>query len=601
MKFLKFKNIFNYKNLYWFYILLLSLVFIFFVPPFQKPDAEFHYYNAFSSIHNGCISDNNGGYMLIPKDVYNFPQKLQSLKISSSYQIKFPRSLLKDRYISSSSQNVIYDRPCVKFPILSYFPNIIGLKIGGNNLLVGFYLSRVFGFLFFLAILFISIKFVGRYYPLVIAFSIIPMVIHQVTAISYDSFHISLGLLSFSFYIYLKNNFSRVKPYLLFLFYVLLLAFVLIKGGYYLLLVLPILLPAYPFFTKKIKNIIIKFLILIIYFLLSLFLIKSSVGYIDNTSKSLIDIFLQKKVILGDPFYFIQVLNNTFYKNFYFYWISFLDNFGALDYQPHFSISLFITIIVLYIISKVKFTGNKINKFSINNILEVVFIFGIAIGSYIIIQTAEYLTWSPVASKTIEGVQGRYLFIPFLFIIYGLVRLIEIIGTKKIKKVFFIIIVLMISINIIKSVYLRYYDYSGVYADINDLNFDGYKDYKKNSSEYKSISVNNNKLCENIGDNKVGGFAVYFTNNLKENEYIRDVFKYEVLSGDKILHSGYLDQVRIQSEGRYLEEFKKILNYQKGNDLCIRLYKKYPQQNSNSILYFVEKDGISVRFLKISK
>ena len=108
-------------------------------------------------------------------------------------------------------------------------------------------------------------------------------------------------------------------------------------------------------------------------------------------------------------------------------------------------------------------------------------------------------------------------------------------------------------------------------------------------------------MCENISNNKVGGFAIYFTNNIKEKEYIGDAYKYEVLSGGKILHSGYLDQLKIQIEGRYLEEFKKILKSQTGGDICVRLYKKYSSQSNSSVLYFVDKKNVSVRFLKISK
>lgn len=219
MKLIELKNIFSYKTLYWAYILILGFVFIFLVPPFQKPDSGFHYYNAYSVLSNGCVyNSGSDGYMNIPKDVYEFPDKLFKDKIAFHYQYKFPKSLLDNKYLSSSKEFVIFKKECVKFGLISYLPNIIGLKIGGSNLLVGFYLSRLVGFLIFLCMLIVSINIVGKYYPLVIAFSVIPMVIHQVTAVSYDSFHISLGLLSFSLYLYLRNNFKKVRPFILFVF-----------------------------------------------------------------------------------------------------------------------------------------------------------------------------------------------------------------------------------------------------------------------------------------------------------------------------------------------------------------------------------------------
>lgn len=597
----------NYENIYvkwyWIYIIFLGLAFIFLVPPFQKPDSDFHYFNTYSVLNKSCVSDpSGGGYMNIPKDVYEFPKKLQLSKIAFSYQTKFPKSLLNEKYISSSNEFVIFNRTCVKFGWLSYFPNVIGLKLGGNNLLLGFYLSRFFGFLFFLLILLSSLKLAGRYYPLVVALSIIPMVIHQVSAISYDSAHISLGLLSFSFYLYLKNNFSKVKPYLLLAFYALLLLFSLSKGGYYLLLILPILLPPYPFFKKNTKNIIVKFLVLLFYYLLAFLLIKSGVEYVDNLRTGVFNASLQKKIILGDPFYYIKVLVDTTSKYFYAYWVSFLGNFGWLDYQSHFSILLLVTIIDIYIISKFKFGKNKINKIWIGDILEIIFILGIAVGSYVFVLTSMYLIWTPLAAKTIEGPQGRYFFIPFLFLIYGIVRFVEIVGIRVSKYIFSVIIVLVVLVDVTKAVYLRYYDYSNVFSNINELGLDDFKNYKIKNSEYKVIPVTDNKLCENVGDNKIGGFAIYFTNNLKENEYIDDVFKYEILNGDKLLFSGYLDQTTIQKEGKYLEVFNKIIKGRVSDEICVHLYKKYYDNNKDRpVLYFVEKDNVGVKLLKIAK
>lgn len=601
MKFVNFKNIFNYKNLYWFYILLIGLFFIFFVPPFQKPDEIYHYYHTYSSANDGCSFVSENGYMSIPKDVYEFPEKLQAEKIDGSYQIKFPISLFKNKYFSFVKEESVFNRSCVKFGLISYFPNIIGLKLGGDNLLLGFYLSRLVGFLFFLGILIVSIKLSNKYYPLIIAFSVIPMLIHQVTSVSYDSLHISLGLISFSFYLYLKNNFSKTKLFSLFLFYVLLLVFTVIKGGYFLLLALPLLLPPYHFFEKNIKNLIIKFLILIFYFLLAFFLIKSSISYMDEIQRDLIDTVVQKKIVLDDPFYFFQVLNNTLYERFHFYWKTFLGNFGSLDYELHISVSLLLSFVIFFIISSIKLPIKNKTKSKVNDLFEVLFVFGIAIGTYIIIETSLYLIWTPLAGKIIDGVQGRYLFIPFLFLIYGLVRLIEFIGTKKTKIYFSVIVVLVVMISIVKSTYLRYYDYSSVYENINEITFDNYKNYKKDSSKYKVIPVIDNELCENIDGYKVGGFAIYFVNNLKENEVIKDVFKYEILSNNRVLYSGYLDQVKIQNEGKYLEEFKQILENKNGGVICVKLYRKYYQQNSTPSLFFIEEGGTNVRFLKISK
>ncbi len=589
----------KFNKVFFLFIILIGLIFVFLVPPFQKADESYHYFNTYSVSVRGECGFFGVGLNNLPVDILNFPEQMKASTLIMNSQNKFPKSILFREYEINSKEKAVYNGSCVKFGILSYLPNIIGITIGGNNLLLSFYLSRLFGFIIFLVAVFISLNLSGRYFPLIMAISIIPMVIHQVTAISYDSFHISLGLLSFSLYVYLKNNFSKIKLWLLFLFYALILIFVLVKSGYYLLLLLPILLPSYPFFNKNIKNIFIKYLILIIYFLLTFFLIKTNVSFVDNVQSGLVNPFLQKEIVLDDPFYFISVLSKTTAENLYFYWNSFLGNFGWLDYQLPFSVYLLIIFFVIFIVSKIKFVKTK--KLELKNIFELLFIFGIVIGSYVIIETSLYLTWTPVANKIIGGVQGRYFFILFLFFMYGIVRLIEIIGMKKMELIFSVIFVFVVSVSVIKSVYLRYYDYSSVYKNINELTLDGYKDYKNKNSGYELISITDNKFCENIGDDKIGGFVIYLTNNRKENIYIKDIFKYEIISGNKILHSGYLNQEKIQIEGRYLEEFKKILKSQNNGEICVRLYKKYSLRGSNSVLYFVEKENVNVRFLKISK
>lgn len=89
--------------------------------------------------------------------------------------------------------------------------------------------------------------------------------------------------------------------------------------------------------------------------------------------------------------------------------------------------------------------------------------FLISTGTYLFIHLIMYLSWTPVGKLMIEGIQSRYFLISILFFVTSLTILGK--NVMRSKKLVSLIILCVLSLSLLRSVYLRYYDYSYLYDE----------------------------------------------------------------------------------------------------------------------------------------
>ena len=253
------KKIFQ-KKIFWYWGCIVSMLIImtFLVPPFQKPDEPLHFKRAFALAMGQVTCRHNQnherGFYTFPKSVSTFPDAMMVNTIIMKPEGKFPLALYRGTYPVNSSETVDLLYNCT-LPFTGYIPHALGILLSMplNNVLISFYAARIFGALFFLTTLYFCFRFISKRYRFVLLFcSVLPMVLQQVTAVSYDCVAIALGFILFALFTgYVEQKTVRIRDVLI--FYGVLLLFLFTKPGFYLFsLLLIYLLQRVPMsLTKK--------------------------------------------------------------------------------------------------------------------------------------------------------------------------------------------------------------------------------------------------------------------------------------------------------------------------------------------------------------
>ena len=245
-------------HIYYFFLICFLSFFVFAFPPLQKPDEPLHFERAFALAMGQAVCKHDAkherGYFTFPRTVSTFPDAMRTSAIVMKLEGKFPLALLRQPYPIRADDTVDLQYHCA-LPFTGYIPLSLGILVTMplNNLLVSFYAARVFAALFFAVALYISLRLDPYRYRLLIMFSsILPMVLQQVTAVSYDSVSIATGFILFSLFArYLEKRTVSLRE--LFIYYGVLMVFLFTKPGYYLfaiLLFIPLRLVRIPMAKK---------------------------------------------------------------------------------------------------------------------------------------------------------------------------------------------------------------------------------------------------------------------------------------------------------------------------------------------------------------
>lgn len=551
MNFFKLKNIVSRRSLYWVCILLIGFLFIFLVPPFQKPDEVVHYYRT-TAVVSSLKNFNFSGKIYLTSSENKLPESMFSGVIAANYQNKFPKSLYlfelfkKNNFVIDNTHPILIDWSY----FFSYMPGVIGYFLFGSYFpLIGFYLARLSFFLFFICCTWWSLKNTrGRFKYLIYMYCCLPMVWLQVTAISYDA--VLFGLVPVIFTLILKLFSEKKLSFMDLIIFILFLFWASVsKSGNEIFMILVFLFP-----FRKLFPTISKWRLS----LLNIFLFVMCIGFFGLrtlktglvSSEININQSVQKKLLLTSPDYVLSTTLNTLLDRdkAVFYIGSFFGNFGWLDY----SLSLpvyFLIFTVILLIGVNYFRDKPKSILSFGQIFFILFfvilVLGIAFGSM-------FLGWTPGAFPVVEGVQGRYFLPVFIFLLFALFELFLKFDRKKVKKFLLVSSLLVIFTSISITTYKRYYDYSKLYKNLEDL-----------KGKYESVTAKNmeyvilNKETEfnlPIHGEKFSGLQ--FISVIPTGKNIQVPYSYSISTFDgKIVQKGYIPVSKISGNGVTQLEF----------------------------------------------
>lgn len=389
------------------FLIPIGMLYVFFMAPSYVPDEQAHITKAYEISEGKLVTPikEDGSSMseipkffadnMIPK-IRTYPEFNAAMDEITNYDVTVE--------IENSAQG---------YPAVLYIFSSIGFLIGrviGINGILAIYLARILNFIAFLVLGYYSMKIIpiGKIIIAIILF--LPMSLQQAASISADCILNAVSILYIAYTIYLlkrEENISLPEK----IIYVIMSIIIGISKIAYIPIVGLSLLFIGTKNTKKTQKWIFIILTILITIILSLSWLVFMRKYQEAPSHTQylqannVDMIGQIKHIIKSPKDIIVAITETIKEGAY------LD--GAIgSYLGWLNIKISNIVIIAFVALLALSPFLEKNEIELNKISKG-WITIIAIGTYLLVVIALYLTWTPIGLQKVMGVQGRY-FIPIL-------------------------------------------------------------------------------------------------------------------------------------------------------------------------------------------
>jgi len=403
----------NLERIFLVAVLFTGMAYVVLMKPGIVPDEAAHYRSAYA-YSNLVLGEGNGvGNPVVMRDedagFYNRIRKADPDPFEYQRMLKeFGRSA------HSTGMQEINKSP-VQAPAFLYFPQAVGITAGrllNLNASTVFYLGRIFNLLVFALMAHWAIKKMPFYKMSIFAIVMMPMTGQLIGSYSYDAIIIGLALMLVAAildYAYGKAN----EPKDFIIIGVLCILLGCSKAGAYVpLCALILLIPRKKFATKKNWLLFLGGTLLstvLVCVLISMNQVTSSVGTAPQVAES-VEAGYTVGWVFQNPKEFILLLLNTIYKEGDFIVNSLIGkDLGWFNYPIQ--MVLVSGFLLVFLLSAIHVPGGE-NGIVVEWKTKVGVLIALVLSGGII-AAAMLLTWTPLSSETIQGIQGRY-FIPLL-------------------------------------------------------------------------------------------------------------------------------------------------------------------------------------------
>lgn len=401
--FLFYKKV-NPEKIFLYLIIPIGLLYVFIIPLGRAPDENTHFYRSYEISIGNVIAKKNemkqGGDYLPDNinEVFSASTKYKDEK--KNINIKFSN---EKKFVSFPNTSM--------YSFITYFPQVLGVTIGrllNLPILWVAFLGRLSNYLVWLLFMYFSIKIIPFKKLSLLIIMFLPMMLQESISLSADALTNGTTFLFISYILYFKYEENAIvkKKHMIIISLVAVLMSIC-KIVYLPICLLIFLIPKRKFKNKKIKFVWIGLLALLVC-IVSFFFFSLTIGYVLRTELN-INTVSQLHYIFSNPFRYLLVIFRTIYKDFHLFVVSFVGEalcWYDVTISPVFTKLMWLIIIIVIILDNIHL---KVNCFFL-------YVF-VTLSVIVLIFTSEYLSWTPVGSLFIEGVQGRYfipLFIPCL-------------------------------------------------------------------------------------------------------------------------------------------------------------------------------------------
>ncbi|CRF35567.1 hypothetical membrane protein [Brachyspira suanatina] len=424
---------------------IIGLSYMVLLPYLETPDEGNHFLRSYEISQGHLISDKNDknyGGRTFESNIVNMTHRISSYNNLIS-------NILKQNTVSSEMKFIEFPNTAL-YSFISYIPQSLGIALGNIfnlNYLKSAYLGRLFNFIFFVILTYLSIKYVPLKKISLYIIMFFPMVLQETISLAVDPIVIAASSLLIAICLNIKYRDKYITIKEIILLYILV---IFISGSKITYLPICFILFIIPKTKFKNNKFIIILPIIILSILINFIWLKFSINYSNIKWTNTINEKEQIHFVFNNIFQYCIIFVNTILKEFFTNIKSMIGKdlswFDISIPNASYYIFLFLLVIILVFDNKVYINELKIK-------LVLFFIILISIG---LILSALYVSWTPVGNNIIIGIQGRY-FLPILFYILILLsnRFLKL-DFELIKNYIFIIII-MNNILVLNKIFITFY------------------------------------------------------------------------------------------------------------------------------------------------
>ncbi|RAP51570.1 MAG: hypothetical protein BZ137_09865, partial [Methanosphaera sp. rholeuAM130] len=381
-------------------IIVFGLLMVFFTPPFSFLDEPAHFTRAELLSEGSLYPEATEKGIYINDYYFIFQQSFNGVTILSE----------NNNYNNPITDHKDYWEWAPDSPFYTYILSALGILIAkalNLSAIWALYLSRIANLILYGAVAYFMIKIIPKYKLALMVISTMPMCIVQASFSTYDAFILTFTLIIITYFI--KMYSGEVNARNLAIFFVSVLLISLIKEPYVILAFLPL---AIRFEDEKLKKYsIIAMLAVFItialttsYYLTSPFTTTTVETY-NTTTVSNISFVGQIRFIQSNPLVIVTLIKDMLFSIPHLFVLK--SNF--FHYTGYKGIKLINALYVLFFIGFSIFYKTDINLEKKERMILAAIFLIVYVGIYAIF----YLTWTPLGTTTILGVQSRY-FLPVI-------------------------------------------------------------------------------------------------------------------------------------------------------------------------------------------
>lgn len=438
---------------------LLAMTFV--IPPFQKSDEPSHYYRtvSLSNFDLVCTREPDGEYYFYMKRRYaELPAIINTWEVAMRGDQRYDRDWLRADFSRPELNDERRVGDICNLPPIGYLPNALGVLLGKpfENPLPGFYMGRLAGAIFFLGGLLYALAITPARYRLAVYFyGGLPIVLHQVAAISYDAVQLALFPVMFGYIAKFASEPGQIERKHLVLFLAALLVSISIRSMSYVPLlglffaIAPMKMAPDRAAYAKVAGIFFGVTTVVTLIFSAIYLPRvGSVPDVDG------EVSAQRQLdhVLGDPWGFIEASYKTVENQGEWLLKQTIGVYGWIDapmpFFPYY-LTLFVLGLVFYHVVR--------EDRKILNGWQVAALFGVVAATIATLFLSLYLVWTPVGQDEVLGLQGRYFIGLLPFTMLAVSQLALMAGRRAFVIAMAIVLLCIMFYNMVSAIDLRYY------------------------------------------------------------------------------------------------------------------------------------------------